>query len=97
MVDVVTNHMAYKGCETCVNYSVFNPFNEVSIITSLHMLSKLTQTRNHIITNPTALLTTTTLALTMIAGGVTRSFPYLIFALKTPQLHLCGILGSKSS
>jgi alpha-amylase len=30
MVDVVTNHMAYPGCGTCVNYSVFNPFNKQS-------------------------------------------------------------------
>lgn len=30
MVDVVTNHMGYLGCGTCVDYSVFNPFNEES-------------------------------------------------------------------
>jgi hypothetical protein len=30
MVDVVTNHMAYDGCGTCVDYSIFVPFNEVS-------------------------------------------------------------------
>lgn len=30
MVDVVTNHMGYAGCGTCVDYSVFNPFNEQS-------------------------------------------------------------------
>lgn len=29
MVDVVTNHMGYLGCGTCVDYSVFNPFNSV--------------------------------------------------------------------
>ncbi|KAI0485167.1 glycoside hydrolase family 13 protein [Xylariaceae sp. FL0804] len=27
MVDVVTNHFGYDGCGTCVDYSVFNPFN----------------------------------------------------------------------
>jgi alpha-amylase len=31
MVDVVTNDMAYLGCGTCVDYSVFNPFNLVCI------------------------------------------------------------------
>jgi maltooligosyltrehalose synthase len=29
MVDVVTNHMGYLGCGTCVDYSVFTPFNSV--------------------------------------------------------------------
>ena len=29
MVDVVTNHMAYKGCGSCVDYSLFNPFSSV--------------------------------------------------------------------
>lgn len=31
MVDVVTNDMAYLGCGTCVDYSVFTPFNSVCI------------------------------------------------------------------
>jgi len=31
MVDVVTNHMGYLGCGTCVDYSVFTPFNEVRV------------------------------------------------------------------
>jgi alpha-amylase len=31
MVDVVTNHMGYLGCGTCVDYSVFTPFNSVGI------------------------------------------------------------------
>ncbi|KAG0647877.1 Taka-amylase A [Hyphodiscus hymeniophilus] len=30
MVDVVTNHMGYLGCQTCVNYGVFTPFNSES-------------------------------------------------------------------
>lgn len=30
MVDVVTNHMGYLGCGTCVDYSDFNPFNSES-------------------------------------------------------------------
>jgi len=30
MVDVVTNHMAYAGCGDCVDYSVFEPFNNQS-------------------------------------------------------------------
>ncbi|KAK3337361.1 glycoside hydrolase superfamily [Cercophora scortea] len=30
MVDVVTNHMAYKGCRSCVDYSLFNPFSSSS-------------------------------------------------------------------
>ncbi|KAH9828346.1 Alpha-amylase domain [Teratosphaeria destructans] len=30
MVDVVTNHMAYNGCGTCVDYSIYNPFNSQS-------------------------------------------------------------------
>ncbi|OIW34382.1 glycoside hydrolase family 13 protein [Coniochaeta ligniaria NRRL 30616] len=30
MLDVVTNHFAYNGCGTCVDYSIFNPFNEQS-------------------------------------------------------------------
>lgn len=29
MVDVVTNHMAYMGCGSCVDYSRFNPFSSV--------------------------------------------------------------------
>jgi alpha-amylase len=29
MVDVVTNHMGYLGCGTCVDYTKFNPFNSV--------------------------------------------------------------------
>jgi hypothetical protein len=36
MVDVVTNHMGYDGCGTCVDYTVdytvFNPFNSVNTI-----------------------------------------------------------------
>lgn len=39
MVDVVTNHMGYLGCGNCVDYSVFNPFNEVCI--SYHESLKL--------------------------------------------------------
>jgi alpha-amylase len=27
MVDIVTNHMAYMGCRSCVDYSRFNPFS----------------------------------------------------------------------
>lgn len=30
MLDVVTNHMAFKGCGTCVDYSQFIPFNSAS-------------------------------------------------------------------
>ncbi|KAH8791321.1 glycoside hydrolase family 13 protein [Hyaloscypha sp. PMI_1271] len=30
MVDIVTNHMGYLGCGTCVDYSVFTPFNSQS-------------------------------------------------------------------
>ncbi|KAM7190629.1 Glycoside hydrolase superfamily [Naviculisporaceae sp. PSN 640] len=30
MVDVVTNHMAYVGCRSCVDYSIFNPFSNPS-------------------------------------------------------------------
>jgi len=30
MVDIVTNHMAYNGCGTCVDYSQYNPFNKQS-------------------------------------------------------------------
>ncbi|KAK3945256.1 glycoside hydrolase family 13 protein [Diplogelasinospora grovesii] len=30
MVDVVTNHFAYLGCGTCLDYSIFNPFNSSS-------------------------------------------------------------------
>lgn len=29
MVDVVTNHMGYYGSPDSVDYSVFNPFNQV--------------------------------------------------------------------
>jgi hypothetical protein len=31
MVDIVTNDMGYAGCGTCVDYSIFNPFNSVRI------------------------------------------------------------------
>lgn len=30
MVDIVTNHMGYDGCGTCVDYSIYNPFNSQS-------------------------------------------------------------------
>ncbi|KAK0730547.1 glycoside hydrolase superfamily [Lasiosphaeris hirsuta] len=30
MVDVVTNHMAFRGCGTCVDYSVLKPFSSAS-------------------------------------------------------------------
>ncbi|KAI1503143.1 glycoside hydrolase family 13 protein [Biscogniauxia marginata] len=30
MLDVVTNHMGYNGCGTCVQYDIFNPFNSAS-------------------------------------------------------------------
>ncbi|KUJ09148.1 alpha-amylase [Mollisia scopiformis] len=30
MVDIVTNHMGYLGCGTCVDYNVFTPFNSES-------------------------------------------------------------------
>ncbi|KAM7214680.1 Glycoside hydrolase superfamily [Rhypophila decipiens] len=30
MVDVVTNHMAYVGCRSCVDYSIFSPFSSPS-------------------------------------------------------------------
>ncbi|KAJ9157608.1 Alpha-amylase A type-3 [Pleurostoma richardsiae] len=30
MLDVVTNHMAYNGCGTCVDYSQFDPFSSQS-------------------------------------------------------------------
>ncbi len=38
MVDVVTNHMGYLGCGTCVNYADFTPFNSVSIPLNLSPL-----------------------------------------------------------
>jgi len=38
MVDVVTNDMGYAGCGTCVDYSVFNPFNSVRDFTLLSIL-----------------------------------------------------------
>jgi len=30
MVDIVTNDMGYAGCGDCVDYSIFNPFNDES-------------------------------------------------------------------
>lgn len=30
MVDVVTNHMGFNGCGTCVDYSLYTPFNSAS-------------------------------------------------------------------
>ncbi|KAH6649949.1 glycoside hydrolase superfamily [Chaetomium tenue] len=30
MVDIVTNHMAYVGCRSCVDYGQFNPFSSAS-------------------------------------------------------------------
>ncbi|KAH8657061.1 glycoside hydrolase family 13 protein [Tricladium varicosporioides] len=30
MVDVVTNHMGYLGCGSCVDYSIYKPFNSKS-------------------------------------------------------------------
>ena len=47
MVDVVTNHMGYLGCGTCVDYSVFNPFNSVLLPSKLlQAKSELTVNRN---------------------------------------------------
>jgi alpha-amylase len=37
MVDVVTNHMGYVGCGTCVDYSVFTPFNSVRIPSTVYI------------------------------------------------------------
>ncbi|ORY57547.1 glycoside hydrolase family 13 protein [Pseudomassariella vexata] len=30
MLDIVTNHLGYNGCSTCVDYSIFNPFSSSS-------------------------------------------------------------------
>lgn len=32
MVDVVTNHMAHRGCGDCVDYSLLKPFSSVSLV-----------------------------------------------------------------
>jgi alpha-amylase len=32
MVDIVTNHMAYMGCGSCVDYSRFKPFSSVCAV-----------------------------------------------------------------
>ncbi len=41
MVDVVTNHMGYLGCGTCVNYSAFTPFDSVCSLTPQLIVSLL--------------------------------------------------------
>jgi alpha-amylase len=40
MVDVVTNHMGYLGCGTCVDYSVFNPFNSVRCVNKMQSIAR---------------------------------------------------------
>lgn len=50
MVDVVTNHMGYVGCGDCVDYSIYTPFDSVSLITfefDLHHTNQLMDFRNH--------------------------------------------------
>ena len=39
MVDIVTNHMGYLGCGTCVDYSVFTPFNSVCSLSPTYRAS----------------------------------------------------------
>ena len=95
MVDVVTNHMGYDGCQTCVDYSVFNPFNEVGVMGFSHAM-KLTKISNRTTTIP-ALSTTTTPAQFRYAGKVTTLFLYQIYALKMMMSHLSGTLGLPSS
>jgi hypothetical protein len=72
MVDVVTNHMGYAGCGTCVDYSVFNPFNSVRFPDSLRLrrfsqsiccpVFVLITSSNHIITRSASLTTVMLLA-----------------------------------
>ena len=95
MVDVVTNHMGYDGCQTCVDYSVFNPFNEVGITDFSHA-TKLTKISNRITMIP-ALSTMMTPAQFKYAGKVTTLFLYQIYALKILMYHPSGTLGSPSS
>ncbi|KAK1769931.1 glycoside hydrolase [Phialemonium atrogriseum] len=38
MLDVVTNHMAYRGCGECVDYSKFDPFSSSSYFHSLCLI-----------------------------------------------------------
>ncbi|KAG7292338.1 hypothetical protein NEMBOFW57_002373 [Staphylotrichum longicolle] len=44
MVDIVTNHMAYMGCGTCVDYSRFNPFSSSSYFHSYCSINYSSQT-----------------------------------------------------
>lgn len=67
MVDVVTNHMGYLGCGTCVDYSVFNPFNSVGGFLQNVSLSQLTEARNPIIM--TSVLSTIRMPLVLKCAG----------------------------
>lgn len=94
MVDVVTNHMGYDGCQTCVDYSVFNPFNEVIIVGCIpHKSSKLIPTRNPI-TIPLATSTIAILALFRYAGKVITLSRYQIYEPKMMMSRAFGTLGS---
>lgn len=43
MVDVVTNHMAYLGSGSSVDYSIYTPFNSVSSIVFFFTLDPISQ------------------------------------------------------
>lgn len=83
MVDVAPNDMGYLGCGTCVDYSVFTPFNSVW---EYHYVlrrdrQRLTQNRN-LITTRSVSLTTAMLQASRFAGKETILFPFQISVLK---------------
>ncbi len=63
MVDVVTNHMGYLGCGTCVDYSVFTPFNEVRLSPLFRVGILANKHRKRISIRFVSLITTMLLAL----------------------------------
>jgi hypothetical protein len=77
MVDVVTNHMGYLGCGTCVDYSVFTPFNSVCPTPTRAVLFSLIPFRNHITIRTVSSITTMLLASRSV-GKETTLFHFLI-------------------
>lgn len=58
MVDIVTNHMGYLGCGTCVDYSVFTPFNSVCLLSLQLIVSLIMYNRNRTSILSVSLITT---------------------------------------
>lgn len=98
MVDIVTNHMGYNGCGSCVDYSIYDAFPSVGCPPSSHFSSS---------TNiPSPLTSTTSVSLTTAtstqptskpAGKATTPSASPIYAPKTTTSAPFGSTGSSRS